>query len=148
MLFRSAIRTHISPLFWISFPFRSPQSIEQSSLCYTVGSHWLSILYIVLIVYMCQSQSPSSSHPPPSPLVRVLIAALLQALSGGLSGQGTGSWLSQGRGCSAFPLPLLAPGSSWEAGPPDLPSHWKCCLLFTPHCGINRQPSEASLSCW
>ena len=27
-------------------------------------SHWFSILYIVLIVYMSQSQSPNSSHPP------------------------------------------------------------------------------------
>ena len=51
------------PLFQISFPFRSPQSIEQSSLCYTVGSHQLSTLYIVSIVYICQSPSPSSSHP-------------------------------------------------------------------------------------
>ena len=25
--------------FWISFPFRSPQSTEYSSLCYAVGSH-------------------------------------------------------------------------------------------------------------
>ena len=48
----SAIRIHISPLFWISFPFRSAQTIEQSSLCYTVGSHQLSILYIVSIVYI------------------------------------------------------------------------------------------------
>ena len=29
----------IFPLFWISFPFGSPQSTEWSSLCYTVGSH-------------------------------------------------------------------------------------------------------------
>ena len=58
----SAICIHISPLFWISFPFRSPKSTKQSSLCYTVGSHQLSILYI--LVYICQSQSPSSSHPP------------------------------------------------------------------------------------
>ena len=28
-----------SPLFWISCPFRSLQSIESSSQCYTVGSH-------------------------------------------------------------------------------------------------------------
>ena len=35
----SAIHIHISSLFWISFPFRSPQSTESSSLCYTVGSH-------------------------------------------------------------------------------------------------------------
>ena len=33
----SAICIHISPLFWISFPFRSPPSTEQSSLCSTGG---------------------------------------------------------------------------------------------------------------
>ena len=52
----------ISRLFQFSFPLRSPQSIEQSSPCYTVGFHQLSVLYRV--VYICQSQSPSSSHPP------------------------------------------------------------------------------------
>ena len=35
----SATHIHISPFFWILFPFRSPQSIEPSSLCYTVGYH-------------------------------------------------------------------------------------------------------------
>ena len=25
--------------FWISFPFRLPKNIEESPLCYTVGSH-------------------------------------------------------------------------------------------------------------
>ena len=35
------------------------QSFEQSFVCYTAGSHQLSILYIV---YICQSQFPSSSH--------------------------------------------------------------------------------------
>ena len=58
---------YIYPLFFISFPFRSPQSIEQSLLSYTVDSHLLSILYIVSVVYICQSQSlnlsPSSFHP-------------------------------------------------------------------------------------
>ena len=29
---------HISPLYWISFRFRSPQSTEQSSLCFPVAS--------------------------------------------------------------------------------------------------------------
>ena len=33
--------------FWICFPFRSPQSTEQSSLCYTKGFHQLFILCIV-----------------------------------------------------------------------------------------------------
>ena len=27
------------PFFWISFSFRSPQSVEESSLCCAVGSH-------------------------------------------------------------------------------------------------------------
>ena len=35
---------HISPLLWISFPFRSPQSTESSSLGYTVSSRLLPIL--------------------------------------------------------------------------------------------------------
>ena len=35
----SAVCIHMSPLFWISFLFRSPQSIEQNSLCCTVGPH-------------------------------------------------------------------------------------------------------------
>ena len=63
----SAICIHISTLFWISFPFRSPQSTEQSSVCYTVGSHQLPILYIV--VYICHFQSPNSSHLPWYPYV-------------------------------------------------------------------------------
>ena len=29
----------ICPLFWVSFPFRSPQSIEESFLCQTIGSY-------------------------------------------------------------------------------------------------------------
>ena len=65
----SVIHMHISTLFQISFPFRSPQSTEQSSLCCTVGSHQLSILYVVVCI--CQSQSPSSSHPSPPHLVTV-----------------------------------------------------------------------------
>ena len=64
----SAIHAQISPPFWISLPFRSPQCIRQSSLCCTVCSHQLSILYIVSIMYMCQPQSPNSSLPTPFPL--------------------------------------------------------------------------------
>ena len=65
----SAIRIHISPPSWISLPPRSPQSSEQNSLCYTVGSHQLSVLYIVVYVY--QSQSPNSSHLPSPRLVSI-----------------------------------------------------------------------------
>ena len=44
----SVIRIHISIPFQILFPFRLLQSIEQSSLCYTVGPCWLSILNIAV----------------------------------------------------------------------------------------------------
>ena len=59
---------HIHPLFWISFPFRLPQRIQQSSLCYLVGSHQLSNLYTESVVHICQFQSPNFSHPFPFPL--------------------------------------------------------------------------------
>ena len=35
---------HVSALFWISFPFRSPQRTEQGSLRDTVGAHGLFYL--------------------------------------------------------------------------------------------------------
>ena len=71
----SVIHIYIYPLFlWISFPFRLPQSVEQSSLCYTVGSHQLSVLYIV--VYICQSHivyiSQSQIHPTSLPFLVAL----------------------------------------------------------------------------
>ena len=47
---------YIYILFQILFPFKLLQSIEQSSLCYTVGPCWLSILNIA--VGTCQSQTP------------------------------------------------------------------------------------------
>ena len=48
------------PSLGLSFPLQSPQSIEQSSLCYRAGSHQL-ISYTV--VHICQFPSPSSSYP-------------------------------------------------------------------------------------
>ena len=47
------IHVHVSILFQILFPFRLLQNIEQSSLCYTVGPCWLSVLNIVVCI--CQS---------------------------------------------------------------------------------------------
>ena len=45
------------PLFFqIIFPYWSLQSIEQNSLCFTVGPYQLSILYIA--VWTCQFPSP------------------------------------------------------------------------------------------
>ena len=55
----SAVPIHIPPVFWISFPFRSPQSVLNRVLCSMVTSH-LSILYIV--VYMSEkAMAPHSS---------------------------------------------------------------------------------------
>ena len=44
----SVIHIHVSILFQILFPFRLSDNIEQSSLCYTVGPCWLSILNIAV----------------------------------------------------------------------------------------------------
>ena len=60
----SAIPTHRPLLFWIPFPFRSPQSTEFPAL----RSRFSSSLYIISIVYICQSQPPDSSRPSPFPL--------------------------------------------------------------------------------
>ena len=42
------IHIHVSILFQILFPFKLLQNIEQSSLCYTVGPCWLSILNVAV----------------------------------------------------------------------------------------------------
>ena len=45
------IHVHVSILFQILFKFKLLQSLEQSSLCYTVGPCWLSVLNAA--VYTC-----------------------------------------------------------------------------------------------
>ena len=52
----SFIHIHIVTLFWIIFPYKSFQSIEQSSLCYIIGHHQLPILYIVVCILIPISQ--------------------------------------------------------------------------------------------
>ena len=52
-------------LYQILFRLRLLQNIEQSSLCYTVGPYYLSILYIAVCI--CLSQPPNLSLPPPFP---------------------------------------------------------------------------------
>ena len=47
-----AYRYTYIPSFLDFLPFKSPQSNEQGSLSYMVGSHYLPILYIVSIVYI------------------------------------------------------------------------------------------------
>ena len=44
----SVIHTQVSILFQVLFPFRLLQITEQSSLCYTIGPCWLSILNIAV----------------------------------------------------------------------------------------------------
>ena len=44
----SAIHIHVSIVLQTPFPSRLPHNIEQSSLCYTVGPCWLSILNIAV----------------------------------------------------------------------------------------------------
>ena len=55
----SVIHIHVSILFQVLFPLRLLQNIELSSLCYTVGPCWLSILGIA--VCTCQYQTPNHS---------------------------------------------------------------------------------------
>ena len=56
------IYIYISPLFWISFPFWSPQNIKDNSLCCTIGSSQLSALYTVSVMSI-----PISQFLPPTP---------------------------------------------------------------------------------
>ena len=41
-----------SIFFWISFPFRSPQSIKQNSLSYIVGFHFIYFIHSISSGYM------------------------------------------------------------------------------------------------
>ena len=71
----------VYPLFFqISLPVRSPQSTEQSFLCYTVSSHLLC--YIQNQQCVCQFQSPNSSHhhSPLSPLVSIHLFSMSVSL--------------------------------------------------------------------
>ena len=52
----SVIHIDVSILFQILFLFTLLQSIEQSSLCYTVGPCWLSILKIAACTRQSQTQ--------------------------------------------------------------------------------------------
>ena len=56
----SATHTHVSPLPWISFPVRPPQSIEEHSLCCAVGPHQspASCMHVCLFRSSAVSDSP------------------------------------------------------------------------------------------
>ena len=53
-----------------------PQSTAEASWSHLVDLHWLSILCLVVIVYVCQSQSSNSSRPFP-PLLSYLCSLCL-----------------------------------------------------------------------
>ena len=75
-MYSRVIRLYIYLLFQILFPFRLFQDIEQSSLCYTIGTYWLYILNIEVIeVCRGQSNTPNSS-PPPSLLLNLSLFSL------------------------------------------------------------------------
>ena len=60
----SAACKHRSLLFWISFPFRSPQSIEKSSLFYQ-GKFSL-VIYFIQSICVNPNLSIHSTPPPPT----------------------------------------------------------------------------------
>ena len=64
------ICTHLYFLFQIIFHYRLLQDIEQSSLCYTVGLHCLSVLYT--IVCICDSIFRFFKIPYISSIIRYL----------------------------------------------------------------------------
>ena len=64
----SPVCFHIFPLFWISFPPRSPQSAESSSLRSAGVSCHLSMLDTVSVVEICPPQALRSSLPAAPPL--------------------------------------------------------------------------------
>ena len=64
-----AIHTHVCNLPQIPLPSRLPHDIEPSSLCYTVGPCWLSILNVV--VHIGRSQTPTLSLPLTFPAVTI-----------------------------------------------------------------------------
>ena len=55
----------VSIFFSNSFPIRLLQNIEQSSLCYTAGPCWLSVLNIA----MCTCQLQDNVHFQPQPVM-------------------------------------------------------------------------------
>ena len=67
----SVAHIYLAILLQIIFPFRLLQSIEQSSLCYTVCSCWIYILSIIVVCSSCQSQTLNLFLPTPFSLVTI-----------------------------------------------------------------------------
>ena len=72
---------HISPLFWIPFPYRSSQRTEKSSLC-LLSRFSLVIYFIHSINNVCRSIPISQLIPPPPlpPLVSIYLFSMAVSL--------------------------------------------------------------------
>ena len=69
-----------SMLFQTLFLFMLLQNTESSSLCYTAGPCWLSVLKIA--VCTCQSQTPTLPPPPPDAFSLVTINSFSKSENG------------------------------------------------------------------
>ena len=58
-------------LLQVLFPYRLLQNVECSSLCYTVGTHWLSILYIAVCICWGSQVMEQSRIPLPVQVTQV-----------------------------------------------------------------------------
>ena len=75
----SAACMQISPPVWVSLPVRCPQS--NTCARYTVGSHWLSVLYTVVCIR--QPQSPHLAHSALFPVVSTFVPYICVSISPG-----------------------------------------------------------------
>ena len=68
---------HVSTLFKILSPFRLLHNVEQSSLCYRIGSCWLEVK--VLVAPSCLTPcDPMDWNPPGSSVHGILQARILE----------------------------------------------------------------------
>ena len=63
----SAVHIHVSILLQIPLPSSPAHNIEQSSLCYTVGPYWLSILNKAVYMLIPDSLTIPSLYPKNTP---------------------------------------------------------------------------------
>ena len=111
-----SVCTHI-PSSWISFMYRTLQRVEESSLCCTVGSHQLFILYIVSIVCIHQSRS-TLGEGVDTWLCNIYFLFSVRGFPGGASGQEPTCHCRWWRRCSFDPWLRKIPWRrAWQPTP-------------------------------
>ena len=121
----------MSILFQILFPFRLLHNIEQSSLCFTAGPCWSSILKTAYILKCTMSIPNSLTTPSPRSVYSFFLSSFVF------------------RPCHAT-CGLLVPRPGIEPTPPaqehSHPNHWPprpilgvCVLNFTKYCQTTLQ---------